>query len=160
MKKYYTLILTLLLILGFSGCESMNQRSTIGKKTSINFKKCGKNIVITVTGKGAPPTEPKLSEVQKYLFAERAAVMDGYRLMAEKLQGVIINSASNSENFILKNDSIRTVTKTLLKGTKIVNILHKDNGVCEAELSIKIPECLIKNYLFPSVSSDTACLFR
>ena len=131
-------ILTIMLLF-IANCGTMNE----------NFKNINKisgveNVVVTVHGKGAPPRKKDLSDVQKYLFAERAAVLDGYRLLEERLQGILLTSSSYSNGYEIKSDSVDAISEGLLRGVKIINIKHNDNGVCEAILKINLPKSVLK----------------
>jgi len=94
---------------------------------------------IEVIGKGAPPNDESLSEVQRYLLAERAAVVDGYRQLAEKLEGFIIEALTTSGNYVINMDRVRLQTSAMIKGAQIVEISHEDNGVAIAKIKIRIP---------------------
>ena len=104
------------------------ETNSIEKNSIKEFNKKQCNIKISVTGKGAPPLLSNLSEVQKYIFSERAAILDGYRLISERLSGMILKSLSRSDNFSISNDTIKTITNTFLKGVKIVSIKHKETS--------------------------------
>jgi hypothetical protein len=138
MKRLLLIFTILSLLIFLISCES-----DLGNSSKVNTgfnSNCNKSSVINITvlGKGAPPVSSELSEVQKYLFAERAAILDGYRLISERLSGIILKSASNSKNFSIISDNIKTITNSFMKGIKVVSIKHNDNGVCEALMEMNI----------------------
>ncbi len=136
---FYLKISVLAIILLFiANCGTTN-----GNLRDINEISGVENVVVTVKGKGAPPRKKDLSDVQKYLFAERAAVLDGYRLLSERLQGVLLTSVSYSNDYTIKSDSVDVLSRVLLKGAKIISITHNENGVCEAVLKLKVPKSLL-----------------
>ena len=159
MIKYLIFIGFFIIFCFHIGCETIEQGNL--EQTSLTGsipvkKSC--NFSIKVIGKGAPPTDPNLTEVQKYIFAERSAILDGYRLLSEKLSGLILNSVSSSKNFVLTSDRVKTVTKTFLRNVQIVSIKHNDNGVCEAFLKIDINKESFKKYLaVPVVRKVETC---
>ena len=135
MKKIKIFIILILISIFFISCATVSENTP----SYANVDKSNIcNVNITVTGKGAPPINSNLTELQKYLFSERAAILDGYRLIAEKLSGVIVKSQSLSKDFQLSKDSIDTSTSTFIKGVKIVSIKHRDNGVCEALMQVSL----------------------
>ncbi len=107
-------------------------------------------ITLYVTGKGAPPSDEDLSEVQRYLLAERAAIVDGYRLISEKLEGILVEAYTKVGEYAVEYDKIQVATRAFLKGVEIINIKHKSNGVCLAEMKITITRQQLCCY-FPDV---------
>ena len=154
MIKIKTFYLSMLIVFFIVGCASMDTENITD---NINYS-CKDKIVLSVTGKGAPPTEMELSEVQKYLFAERAAVIDGYRILSEKLGGVIVNSSTNASGYVVKSDAVNTITNTLLKGVKILKIKHNSNGVCEVDMKIELSKSVLNKYIAESLLPDAKCI--
>ncbi len=95
-------------------------------------------ITLYSVGRGAPPKDSEYSEVQKYLLSERAAISDGYRILSEKLQGVFVDAYTKTADYVVNYDRIHLATSAFLKGVEILNIKHKDNGVCQVEMKITI----------------------
>ena len=134
------------LIILFAGCAtttSSRQEMEVKRTNCVkNFDSevCSPvNIYITVTGKGAAPADENLSEAQRYLLSERAAIVDAYRKLAEKLQGFIVRTLTNSGNYIVNNDAVKVQAEAYIKGAEIVDIHHFENGVCEAKVKILRP---------------------
>jgi hypothetical protein len=155
MIKIKTFYLAMLIVFSIAGCVSMDTGNITENKKNYS---CKDKIVLSVTGKGAPPTKMELSEVQKYLFAERAAIIDGYRILSEKLGGVIVSSSTNTSDYIVKSDSINTITNTLLKGVKILKIKHNSNGVCEVDMKIELSKSALNKYIAESLLPDAKCI--
>ena len=101
-------------------------------------KPCRKYIF--VVGRGAPPNDENLSEVQRYLLAERAAIVDGYRQLAEKLQGFIVSTLTKAGNYVINKDVIKVEAEAMIRGAEVIEVEHKDNGVCSAKIRILLPE--------------------
>ncbi len=158
MKGYNSLFLLIFLfIFSCAGTSSYIQHSsklnstipskcTSGIKAAVS-KPCIKYIY--VIGKGAPPSDENLSEVQRYLLAERAAIVDGYRKLAEKLEGVIVSTLTKEGNYAINMDKVKVSAEAMIKGAEIVEIDHKDNGICIAKIKIRVPterEIISYNY--------------
>ena len=107
-------------------------------------------ITLYVLGRGAAPSNYDVSETQRYLLAERAAIADGYRLFSEKLVGVFVDAYTRAGYYAIDYDRIHLATSSFLKGVEILHINHKKNGVCEAEMKITITREQICCY-FPQV---------
>ena len=144
MRFFVFFILSLIFL--FAGCAtttSSRQEMEIKKTNCVkNFDSevCSPvNIYITVTGKGTAPADENLNEVQRYLLSERAAIVDAYRKLAEKLQGFIVKTLTSSGNYIVNKDAVRVQAEAYIKGAEIVDIHHFENGICEAKVKILQP---------------------
>jgi hypothetical protein len=74
------------------------------------------------------------------LHAKRAAEMDAYRLMAERIVGVKINSETSVAQMCLKNDKVQASLIAFLKGLKPTAIDYKADGSCAVTIQLKIRE--------------------
>ena len=92
--------------------------------------------IIYATGRGAPPADDSLTETQKYLLAERAAIVDGYRVLSEKLEGMLIEAFTKAGLYEVYADKITIYTQSFIKGAEIIEIKHKNSGICEAVIKI------------------------
>jgi len=150
LKLKYLLMLFIVLFFGCALTNNAVQSYDVneGKTTSKCLKTLSPEVCpptpsknyIYVIGKGAAPNDENLTEVQRYLLAERAAVIDGYRKLAEKLQGVILSTLTKAGNFVVNMDVIKVQTEALIRGAEIVDIQHNENGVCSAKIRIALPE--------------------
>ena len=91
---------------------------------------------IEALGCGALPD----SIAMKMLHAKRAAEMDAYRLMAERIIGVKINSETSVAQMCLKNDKVQASLIAYLKGLKPTAINYKADGSCAVTVQLKIRE--------------------
>ena len=74
---------------------------------------------ITVQGMGvAPPTAMNLAHAR--MLARRAAVVDGYRQLAEAVQGVNVDAETTVENMMVTSDVVRTKVSAIIKGARVV----------------------------------------
>ncbi|CCK79541.1 LPP20 family lipoprotein [Desulfobacula toluolica] len=129
-------------VLFFSGCSRFNPSSiAVGPGNICVLAGSGgddQNIVaFQVIGKGLEP-ENALSKAEAVLMAQRAAVADGYRQLAEKVHGVYIDAFMQSGRGIITHDAVRVQTQSWLRGTEIMEIYQGDHGITNARLRLKI----------------------
>jgi len=92
-----------------------------------------------------PPAAPKssgglVSPAQARLMAERAAKMDCYRQLLESLKGVHITSTTTVEDFIAKNDSIRSRVEGIVRGARVVDRRFNSDGTVEVDMVLEHPD--------------------
>lgn len=80
-------------------------------------------IMIHVVGKGVEPSEG--TPIQKKLMAERAAVIDGYRQLAERIAGIIIETESRVGNNSLSMDKVMIQANAYLRGAQVSTINYQ-----------------------------------
>ena len=89
---------------------------------------------VSVVGQGVSPMNTA-SPAQAYALAKRAAIADGYRIIAEKVKGVRVEGQDLIENMMIKRSTIRTSVNAMVKNANIVETSFKD-GLCEVEMEI------------------------
>ena len=94
-------------------------------------------VTFHVIGKGLEP-EDALTKGEAVLMAERAAVADGYRQLAEKLRGVYVDAFMRAGRGTVDQDFIRTQTQSWLRGTEIVEITQGRYGITEVRMRLRI----------------------
>jgi len=100
----------------------------LGDKASVDWT----TGTIKVTGSGAPPE--KGSPAQKRLMAKRAAQVDGYRQLAEAIEGVHVDSETSVKDFVTESDVIKTRVQALVKGAVVVATRNMSDGSVEVDL--------------------------
>lgn len=93
-----------------------------------------KEIRVSVIGQGVAPAQT-ISPSQAYALAKRAAIADGYRLIAEKVKGVYVEGQDVIRNMMVKRTDVRTHVSALVKEANIVETTFKE-GLCEVEMEI------------------------
>ena len=89
---------------------------------------------ITVTGMGVAPTFTT-SPAQAYAMAKRSATVEGYRLIAERVNGVKIQGQDTIQNMMVKRSTIRTGVSAMIRNAQVVETTFKD-GMCEVEMEV------------------------
>jgi hypothetical protein len=142
MKKIIALLLVLLAAgFVFSGCSASGKvtASAPGKVLGPPDGSANRQRAVTffVIGKGLEP-ENALTKGEAVLMAERAAVADGYRQLAEKLRGVYIDAFMRAGRGTVDYDLIRTQTQSWLRGTEIVEFSDGRYGITEVRMRLRI----------------------
>ena len=103
---------------------------------TITISKPVQDKTIEALGCGALPD----SMGMKMLRAKRAAELDAYRLMAERITGVMVNSETTIANMCLKNDRVQASLVAFLKGLKPIAVNYTSDGSCAVTMQLKIRE--------------------
>jgi hypothetical protein len=75
------------------------------------------------------------------LMAERAARLDSYRKLGERINGLMISSETTVKDFVATNDTIRTQMATFLRGGREVGTRYHDNElIVEVEMEVTVAE--------------------
>ena len=90
-----------------------------GMKTSCVIK-------LEATGVGVVPCDGSCSKAKAQVMARRAAVLDAYKTLAEKMYGVKINGRDTVKNMVLKNSSLKAYVEGIIRGAKIEDETYKD----------------------------------
>ena len=81
---------------------------------------------------------------QEKLLAKRAATVDAYRNLAEKVNGLEIDSQTYVRDFVAESDQVRASLDTFLKGAKVVSSFYLPDGTCEVEVEIGVEELVVE----------------
>lgn len=91
---------------------------------------------ISVTGEGVAPANT-ISPAQAYVMAKRAATVEAYRLIAEKVNGVRVEGKDTIKNMVVQRSTVKTQVAAMIKNASIVETTFK-NGLCEVEMEIEL----------------------
>jgi hypothetical protein len=113
--------------------NSSGQDVTLTKDTSV---------ILSVVGQGLPPEEMMTAQGCDYspkaaALAKRAAIADGYRLMAEKYNGVKIEGRDTVRNMAISKSEVRTLVSATLRKVDIVKSIWKD-CMFQVEMELKV----------------------
>lgn len=94
-------------------------------------------MIFKVTGKGlAPENAVRIGEAT--LLGERAAILDGYRQLSEKLKGTLIDSYSSRQGTDVNMDKISAQTQSYLKGVEVTDITSDGHGIYSANMQVRV----------------------
>ncbi|MEZ0375351.1 MAG: LPP20 family lipoprotein, partial [Candidatus Sericytochromatia bacterium] len=92
---------------------------------------------LTVTGSGA--TKPGGNPGQQRLLAQRAAITDAYRQLAESVNGVQVFSETVVKDFVTESDTIRLSVSAVIRGAKpIGKPRYLSDGTVEVDVAMPI----------------------
>ncbi|MDR1451521.1 MAG: hypothetical protein LBI57_04210 [Helicobacteraceae bacterium] len=93
-------------------------------------------ITIRAIGMGVA-SENATSRAQQMALAKRAAILDGYRQLGEKLHGVKINARDTVRDAVLLRSEVRAEVYSVIRGAEIVETIW-NNDLCQVEMEVKI----------------------
>ena len=95
-----------------------------------------KPLRISVTAQGVAPANT-ISPAQAYVMAKRAATVEAYRLIAERVNGVRVDGKDTIRNMVVQRSTVRSEVSALIKNATIVETTFK-NGLCEVEMEVEL----------------------
>ena len=135
------------------------------KRTRMSFDQMGqytKKTVFTVTGVGLPPGQKAESAAPKgvsyktagipgwenvtpqgRLLAERGALTDARRNLAETVKGLKVSGNTLVRDFVVLNDQIQTSLNTFVNGMKESGpYRYLPDGICEVDVEVTIQDVI------------------
>lgn len=101
----------------------------------IEPEESSKKILVIVRGKGIEPESGTL--MQKKFMAERAATLDGYRKLSERLAGMVIDGRTRSGRSSLSMDVVMAETRSYLRGAQTGAVSYHD-GFATVDVKVYI----------------------
>jgi hypothetical protein len=89
---------------------------------------------LVVKGQGVAPSFTQ-SPAQAFALAKRAAMVDAYRLLGEKIQGVKVEGQDLIKNMMVKRSQVRTEVNAMIREATVIETEFKD-GLCEVEVEL------------------------
>jgi len=109
-------------------------RSVIEETKPLNNERV---VVFKVTGKGMAP-ETAVRRGEAMILGERAAVLDGYRLLIEKLRGALIDTYSKRTGVDIDMDKISSQARSYLKGVEILETTVDKYDVYHTDMQVRV----------------------
>ena len=120
---------------------------TIRRKTKEKLRADGSSETVAFDEKTELATEGKVLDVMgnaalpgslghQKIMAKRAAELDAYRRLAQRLMDIRIDSKTTVRDACLENDEIVASLSQLVKGAEPTSIRYLDDGSCEVELRV------------------------
>ena len=91
---------------------------------------------LVVRGQGVAPSFTQ-SPAQAFALAKRAAMVDAYRLLGEKIQGVRVEGQDLIKNMMVKRSQVRTEVNAMIREATVIETEFKD-GLCEVEVELVV----------------------
>lgn len=141
----------MVVLLGLCACTSSHQvfkyenpiRDIRNLIPGVEPGEADNKIVISVFGQGFDPEHG--NPHQKKYLAERAATIDGYRKLSERLSGILISAYTKSGMDGVTEDQITSETNSYLRGAQALLISYK-NGVAIVNTKVFIQPRQVKAY--------------
>ncbi|RDU65248.1 hypothetical protein CQA44_02645 [Helicobacter sp. MIT 14-3879] len=93
-------------------------------------------IELNAVGMGVAP-ESTISPSQALALAKRAAIIDAYRQIGEKMYGIRLNAQDTVRDMVLINSVVKTKVEALIKNAEIIETIYKD-GLCQITMELKL----------------------
>ena len=128
--------------------KALIKTAKYGNKTCVidNRTHMGCLLRIEAKGVGVVPCNGSCNAAQARVMARRAAVLDAYRALIEKIYGIQINGRDSVKNMALQSSVLRSHIEGLVRGATIEDESFK-NGVYSIVMSIKLNVALWNQYL-------------
>lgn len=115
-----------------NGMMNMSDRHYVN-----NEGKPAESVRIRVTGYGAPP-KAFYPDPQRRLMSMRAAKIDAYRNLAERVKGVQIWGGTTIGDMVVEKDRFRVYLDTRLSGARVIAENPHDDGTYETIVELKV----------------------
>ena len=99
-------------------------------------------IKVRATGYGAPP-KSFYSDPQRRLMAMRAAKVDAYRSLAERINGVQIWGGTTLGDMVVEKDRFRVYLDTTLRGARVIAENPHEDGSFETIVEVSVDQQLL-----------------
>ena len=137
MNKFIVYLCVLASLIILSGCGKIYSTASNIFSGSIYNPKPDKVVTLYVIGKGLEP-ENALTRGQAVIMAERAAVADGHRQLAEKVKGIYVDAYMKAGNGVADYNTIQLHTQAWLRGSEIVELKQGEYNITEARMRLRI----------------------
>jgi len=110
-------------------------------------------VKIRVTGYGAPP-KSFYPDPQRRLMAMRAAKIDAYRSLAERVTGIQIWGGTTIGDMVVEKDRFRVYIDTYINGARVIAENPLDDGTFETIVELTVDQNFLSKTLPEKVNGD------
>ena len=114
------------------------------------------SVRVRATGYGAPP-KSFYSDPQRRLMAMRAAKVDAYRSLAERIRGVQIWGGTTLGDMVVEKDRFRVYLDTTLQGARVIAENPHEDGSYETTVEVNVDQRLLDASLPEPRVSQSDC---
>ena len=133
-------------------------------KVAMDNKDCSKHqinnngtpedaVKIRVTGYGAPP-KSFYPDPQRRLMAMRAAKIDAYRSLAERVTGIQIWGGTTIGDMVVEKDRFRVYIDTYINGARVIAENPLDDGTFETIVELTVDQNFLNKTLPEKATND------
>lgn len=148
----------------FPASDSLRSFPTSPMKVANANTDCGKHQVnnngtpadavkIRVTGYGAPP-KSFYPDPQRRLMAMRAAKIDAYRSLAERVTGIQIWGGTTIGDMVVEKDRFRVYIDTYINGARVIAENPLDDGTFETIVELTVDQNFLSKTLPEKIVND------
>ena len=130
-----------------------NMNMQVGQYSINNGGKRSQSIKIRVTGYGAQP-KSFYPDPQRRLMAMRAAKIDAYRSLAERITGIQIWGGTTIGDMVVEKDRFRVYLDTHLTGARVIAENQQEDGTFETIVELKVGQNFLQQTLPTKVSNN------
>ncbi len=116
--------------------QAQQNRYTTPNQPQDYVLKQNSKLTITATGQGVAPSSAS-SKALAVAMAKRAAIVDGYRALAEQVNGVYVEGRDTIKNMAIKRSEVRSQVLAIVQNASVVSGSFK-NGLYEVELEVEL----------------------
>ena len=113
--------------------------------SQVNWEKVSPDQRIRFAGYGAVNPNQSLSKAQRTILAQRAAKLDAYRALAERVYGLKVDAETQVRDVATQDDRVRVMVDAYLRGAKVITTTRMDDGsyeiIMELVLSPDFSQC-------------------
>lgn len=91
---------------------------------------------LNAVGMGVAP-ESTISPAQALALAKRAAIIDGYRQLGEKMYGIRLSGQDTVREYVLQSSTTKARVESLIRNAEITETVYKD-GLCQVSMEVKL----------------------
>lgn len=121
-------------VIDVTGSGALRPKAVVPDPATVTYVRRDSTLVLPDIFKQYPPNER--------LKAKRAAELDAYRLLMERIYGLEITSDTYVRDFVTESDRIRATTEGRLKGVRTMAVRYNEDGTVEVDMQVTIEQVI------------------